>query len=133
MNELKGRGVSFSLDDFGSGFSSLAYLKNLPVDYLKINGQFIEAVLSDAVDRSMVEAICQVARSMQLKTIAERVESAEVLDILAGLGVDYAQGFFLAEPKPFVDFPHENAPWRAAGGLTEPESGPRAQAPPPRR
>ena len=106
MRELKGRGVQFALDDFGSGFSSLAYLKSLPVDYLKIDGQFIEAVRSDAVDRSLVEAICQVARSMKLKTIAERVESAEVLAILGELGVDYAQGHHLDEPRPIADFPH---------------------------
>ena len=107
MTELKGRGVCFSLDDFGSGFSSLTYLKTLPVDFLKIDGQFIEAVRSDQVDRSVVEAICQVARSMNLRTIAERVESAEVLQILAGLGVDYAQGYHIAEPKPLAQFPHD--------------------------
>jgi diguanylate cyclase (GGDEF)-like protein/PAS domain S-box-containing protein len=106
MRELKGRGVSFALDDFGSGFSSLAYLKSLPVDYLKIDGQFIEAVRSDPVDRSVVEAICQVARSMNLRTVAERVESAEVLEILGVLGVDYAQGFHIDEPRPLSEFPH---------------------------
>lgn len=103
MRELRSRGVRFSLDDFGSGFSSLAYLKQLPVDYLKIDGQFIEAVRSDPVDRSVVEAICQVARSMKLCTIAERVESAEVLEVLTGLGVDYAQGYHVAEPRPLAD------------------------------
>ena len=108
MRELKGRGVSFALDDFGSGFSSLAYLKSLPVDYLKIDGQFIEAVRSDPVDRSVVEAICQVARSMKLRTIAERVESAEVLEILGVIGVDYAQGFHIDEPRPLSEFPHRH-------------------------
>src|SRR6202011_2947092 len=87
MKELRARGVSFALDDFGSGLSSFSYLKTLPVDYLKIDGQLIEHVGGDPIDRSMVEAICQVARAMRLKTIAERVETAEVLDMLARLGV----------------------------------------------
>jgi diguanylate cyclase (GGDEF)-like protein/PAS domain S-box-containing protein len=106
MRELKSRGVSFALDDFGVGLSSFSYLRNLPVDFLKIDGQFVENVGNDPVDRSMVEAICKVARAMGIKTIAERVESAEVLAILASLGVDYAQGFFIAQPLPIHHFPH---------------------------
>jgi diguanylate cyclase (GGDEF)-like protein/PAS domain S-box-containing protein len=106
MRELKARGVSFALDDFGVGLSSFSYLRNLPVDFLKIDGQFVENVGHDPVDRSMVEAICQVARAMGIKTIAERVESSEVLDALARLGVDFAQGYFIAEPLPLSHFPH---------------------------
>jgi diguanylate cyclase (GGDEF)-like protein/PAS domain S-box-containing protein len=105
MRELRDRGVKFALDDFGSGLSSFSYLKTLPVDYLKIDGQFVENVVRDPIDRSMVEAICQVARAMGLKTVAERVESADVLDALARLGVDYAQGFFIAEPRPLGPLP----------------------------
>ena len=104
MRELRARGVRFALDDFGSGLSSFSYLKTLPVDFLKIDGQFIEHVVRDSVDRSMVEAICQVARAMGLKTIAERVESAAVLEALAEIGVDYAQGFYLARPQPLANF-----------------------------
>ncbi len=104
MRELRSRGVRFALDDFGSGLSSFSYLKTLPVDYLKIDGQFVEHVVDDSVDRSMVESICHVARAMGLQTIAERVESAEVLSALADLGVGYAQGFYLAEPRPLSDF-----------------------------
>ncbi|MBC7984749.1 MAG: EAL domain-containing protein [Candidatus Obscuribacterales bacterium] len=99
MRELKARGCLFSLDDFGSGLSSFMYLKNLPVDYLKIDGQFIQHVTTDRVDRSMVEAIRQVGHAMGIKTIAERVESAEVLLCLATLGVDYAQGNYVAFPE----------------------------------
>jgi diguanylate cyclase (GGDEF)-like protein/PAS domain S-box-containing protein len=100
MRELRERGVRFALDDFGSGLSSFSYLKTLPVEFLKIDGQFVENVVRDPVDRSMVEAICQVARAMGVRTIAERVESEDVLEALARIGVDYAQGFFVAEPEP---------------------------------
>jgi EAL domain-containing protein (putative c-di-GMP-specific phosphodiesterase class I) len=98
MRELKARGCRFSLDDFGSGVSSFVYLKTLPVDFLKIDGHFAANVASDAVDRSMVEAIAKIGRAMQVATIAEKVESAEVLTVLKAIGVDYIQGFHLAEP-----------------------------------
>jgi EAL domain-containing protein (putative c-di-GMP-specific phosphodiesterase class I) len=75
------------------------YLKNLPVDYLKIDGQFIQNVTTDHVDRSMVEAITQIGRAMGIKTVAERVESAEVLACLADIGVEYAQGIYIAVPE----------------------------------
>ena len=98
MRELKARGCRFALDDFGSGVSSFVYLKTLPVDFLKIDGQFATHVATDAVDRSMVEAIAKVGRAMAVATIAEKVESAEVLTVLKNIGVDYVQGFHLAEP-----------------------------------
>jgi len=103
MRELKARGCRFSLDDFGSGVSSFVYLKTLPVDFLKIDGQFAANVGHDAVDRSMVEAITKVGRAMQVATIAEKVESAEVLAVLKAIGVDYIQGFHLAEPAAIED------------------------------
>jgi EAL domain-containing protein (putative c-di-GMP-specific phosphodiesterase class I) len=99
MREFRARGCKFSLDDFGSGLSSFMYLKNLPVDYLKIDGQFIQNVTNDPIDRSMVEAITQVGHAMGIKTIAERVETAEVLECLAEIGVDYAQGEYIASPQ----------------------------------
>jgi EAL domain-containing protein (putative c-di-GMP-specific phosphodiesterase class I) len=98
MRELKARGCRFSLDDFGSGVSSFVYLKTLPVDFLKIDGQFVANVATDAVDRSMVDAIAKIGSAMQVATIAEKVESAEVLNVLKNIGVDYIQGFHLAEP-----------------------------------
>jgi diguanylate cyclase (GGDEF)-like protein/PAS domain S-box-containing protein len=106
MRELKARGCSFSLDDFGSGLSSFTYLKTLPVDYLKIDGQFVQGVTRDAIDRSMVEAISQIGRSMGIKTVAERVETPEVLAELARLGVGFAQGFYIAAPDSVTHFPY---------------------------
>jgi EAL domain-containing protein (putative c-di-GMP-specific phosphodiesterase class I) len=110
MRELRARGCHFALDDFGSGLSSFMYLKNLPVDYLKIDGQFIENVTRDAVDRSMVEAISQVGKSMGIRTIAERVESADVLAELGRLGIAFAQGFHIAVPQPAASFPYCKTP-----------------------
>ncbi len=100
MRELKARGCKFSLDDFGTGLSSFMYLKTLPVDFLKIDGQFISQVAQDPVDRSMVEAISKVGRALGIATIAECVENQLVLDELQRIGVDFAQGFFIAHPRP---------------------------------
>jgi EAL domain-containing protein (putative c-di-GMP-specific phosphodiesterase class I) len=99
ISELRKRGCRFSLDDFGSGLSSFMFLKNLPVDYIKIDGSFVHNVARDAIDRSMVEAITQIARTMGIATIAERVDSSEVLIQLAELGVQYAQGHYIASPR----------------------------------
>jgi len=107
MQTLKKLGCMFSLDDFGSGLSSFTYLKNLPVDYLKIDGQFISNVAADAVDESMVSAINQVGKAMGIETIAERVETREVLDKLSELGIEFAQGYFIARPTSVQTF----EPW----------------------
>jgi EAL domain-containing protein (putative c-di-GMP-specific phosphodiesterase class I) len=100
IRELRARGCRFSLDDFGSGMSSFMFLKNLPVDFLKIDGQFVHNVAEDAIDRSMVEAITRIGKTMGIATIAERVDSAEVLQHLAEIGVQYAQGHYIAAPQP---------------------------------
>ena len=102
MRELKTRGCKFALDDFGTGLSSFMYLRTLPVDFLKIDGQFIAQVAADPVDRSMVEAIGKVGRALGIATIAECVETAVVLEELKRLGVDYAQGYFIARPLPIA-------------------------------
>ena len=104
MRELASRGCLLALDDFGSGLSSLNYLRNLPVHYLKIDGQFVQNVASDPVDRSLVEAIVQVARAMGVQTIAERVETQAVLDTLREIGVGYAQGWLLGRPRSVAEF-----------------------------
>ena len=103
MQELRARGCRFSLDDFGSGLSSFRYLKTLPVDFLKIDGEFIANVAQDTVDRSMVEAISQVGRTLGIATVAERVETAEVLVELEKIGIDFAQGFYLSRPLPIAE------------------------------
>jgi EAL domain-containing protein (putative c-di-GMP-specific phosphodiesterase class I) len=115
MRELRARGCGFSLDDFGSGLSSFTYLKTLPVDYLKIDGQFVQGVTRDAIDRSMVEAISQIGRSMGIKTVAERVETAEVLSELARLGVGFAQGYYIAAPDSVAHFPFRSQSGARAG------------------
>ncbi len=102
MRELKTRGCKFSLDDFGTGLSSFMYLKSLPVDFLKIDGQFVRRIADDPVDRSMVEAVCKVGRTLGIETVAECVEVQPVLDELGRIGVDYAQGFFVANPLPIA-------------------------------
>jgi diguanylate cyclase (GGDEF)-like protein/PAS domain S-box-containing protein len=109
MQTLKKLGCKFSLDDFGSGLSSFTYLKNLPVDYLKIDGQFIRNVVDDSVDESMVKAIHEVGHAMGIKTIAERVETKQVLDKLGSLGVEFAQGYYIARPASVRTF----EPWGA--------------------
>lgn len=103
IRTLKQSGCDFALDDFGSGLSSFAYLKNLPVDYLKIDGAFVKDIEHDAIDRTMVEAINRVGHAMGIQTIAEFVESPGILEILRMLGVDYAQGYAIGKPKPLVD------------------------------
>lgn len=102
MSVLKGMGCLFALDDFGSGLSSFAYLKNLPVDYLKIDGSFIQNFKHDAIDRAMVDAINQVGKIMGLKTIAECVIDEATLDLIKGLGIDYAQGYGIGKLQPLV-------------------------------
>lgn len=98
MKEMKRLGIKFALDDFGTGLSSLTYLKEFPVDYLKIDGSFIKDIVTDSVDRSLVIAINQMAHSMGLKTVAEYVESQEILSLLDQMNIDYAQGYFIQKP-----------------------------------
>jgi diguanylate cyclase (GGDEF)-like protein/PAS domain S-box-containing protein len=100
IRELKAVGSSFALDDFGSGFSSLAYLRNLPVDYLKIDGVFIKNIDNDPVNYAMVEGIQKISRVMGLKTIAEFAATESVLSTLRTIGIDYVQGYALSKPEP---------------------------------
>ena len=105
INFLKGFGCQFALDDFGSGMSSFSYLKNLPVDFLKIDGTFVRDMAVDRIDFAMVEAINQVGQVMGIKTIAEYVENEAIVKRLDMLGVDYMQGHCLAKPQPIENFP----------------------------
>ena len=99
----KSRGHGFALDDFGSGLSSFGYLKHLPVDFLKIDGTFIKGMQLNPVDRALVSAVNDIAHTMGLKTVAEYVENKKLLELVRKLGIDYAQGFAIDRPMPFVE------------------------------
>ena len=104
INECKSLGIKFALDDFGTGTSSFGYLKNLPVDYLKIDGGFVQNLEKDAVDRAMTETINRIGHIMGKITIAEFAENQSIIEILDDMGVDFAQGFGVCRPVPlFVD------------------------------
>ena len=102
MYQLKALGCRFSLDDFGSGFSSFGYLKALPVDYLKIDGVFVRDIASNAINRAMVKAINEVGHVMGLKTVAEYVENDATLAVIRELGIDYAQGYAVGHLRPLT-------------------------------
>jgi diguanylate cyclase (GGDEF)-like protein/PAS domain S-box-containing protein len=105
MTELKARGCEFSLDDFGNGLSSFSYLQNLPVDYIKIDGNFVRNILTNHVHQCMVDAIHRVGKAMGIRMIAEHVECRETLELLERIGIDYVQGFHIAAPEPVSLFP----------------------------
>jgi diguanylate cyclase (GGDEF)-like protein/PAS domain S-box-containing protein len=100
IDQMRALGATLSLDDFGSGLSSFAYLKQFKVDYLKIDGQFVKSIDQDASDRAVVQAMVQLAKAHGLKTVAEFVSSETIYDVVDELGVDYAQGYFRHIPEP---------------------------------
>lgn len=104
MRDFRQLGCKFALDDFGSGFSSYNYLKQLPIDMIKIDGQYIRDILHDPIDLAMVTAIRDVASAMGILTSAELVETQEILVELGKLGVDYAQGFTISQPQPLSSY-----------------------------
>jgi EAL domain-containing protein (putative c-di-GMP-specific phosphodiesterase class I) len=97
---LRGLGCGFALDDFGTGYGTFAYLKHLPVTFLKIDMEFVRYLAIDPSDQKIVKSIIAVAQNFGVQTIAEGVEHQATLDLLRELGVDYAQGFLIGEPKP---------------------------------
>jgi EAL domain-containing protein (putative c-di-GMP-specific phosphodiesterase class I) len=105
MRELKGMGCRFALDDFGTGMSSFAYLKYLPVDFLKIAGVFIKDMVNDPMDYAIVDSINRIGHILGMRTIAESVEDSETLTGIKELGLDFAQGYYIAEPEALTDEP----------------------------
>jgi EAL domain-containing protein (putative c-di-GMP-specific phosphodiesterase class I) len=103
IGDLRRMGCSFGLDDFGSGVSSFAYLKALSADYLKIDGLFVGNISQDRIDLAMVRSINDIGHVMGKKVIAESVESEAVVEKLREIGVDYAQGFAIAVPRPLEE------------------------------
>ncbi len=108
INELRAIGCQFSLDDFGSGLSSFSYLKQMPIDYLKIDGMFVKDCLTDPVNLEMIDSIHGIGDVMGLKTIAEFVENDDIFNKLAELDVDYAQGYWNGPPQLWII---EDAEW----------------------
>lgn len=100
--DVKLQGFSFAIDDFGSGFSSFQYIKRFPVDYIKIEGEFIRNMLNDDVYLAFVKSIVTLAQELKIKTIAEFVEDADILAAVSGLGIDYAQGYHISRPSPAI-------------------------------
>ena len=98
MNQMKGVGCRFSLDDFGTGFSAYSYLRNLPVDFVKIDGVFVKNMGTDENDYAVVRSINEIAHRMGKRTVAEFVENDGILDRIREIGVDYAQGFGIEKP-----------------------------------
>ena len=99
-NELR---CKFSLDDFGTGLSSFAYLKSMPVDFIKIDGQFVRDIINDPIDMAMVRSINEIGQIMGKKTIAEFVENEQILKQIKLIGIDYAQGYHISKPVPLSD------------------------------
>lgn len=99
INSLKELGCKFALDDFGTGLSSFSYLKHFPVDYLKIDGSFVKEILHDPIDREMVRSINEIGHLTGKQTIAEYAANTEIITMLRGMGVDFAQGYGISEPK----------------------------------
>jgi EAL domain-containing protein (putative c-di-GMP-specific phosphodiesterase class I) len=100
IRKLRARGVKFALDDFGTGVSSFAYLKFFDVSMLKLDGSFVRDLLGNARSESLVRGIAQLGRGMGMEIVAECVETPEVRDRLAELGIDCAQGFLFGRPVP---------------------------------
>jgi diguanylate cyclase (GGDEF)-like protein/PAS domain S-box-containing protein len=100
ISKLRDMGCRFALDDFGVGLSSFSYLKNLPVDFLKLDGCFVNNMVNDTIDGAMVSAINHIGHTMNIRTIAEFVENEAILRAVCDIGVDYAQGYCIAKPAP---------------------------------
>jgi EAL domain-containing protein (putative c-di-GMP-specific phosphodiesterase class I) len=99
LNQL---GCRFALDDFGAAFASFYYLKHLPFDYLKIDGEFVRSCLNDQTDKLVIQAVVDIARGLGKRTVAEMVGDQQTLELLAEMGVDHAQGYHIGKPAPLA-------------------------------
>lgn len=108
INMFKKFGCKFCLDNFGTGFSSYGYLKNIPVDFVKIEGNFVKDILVDPIDNAMVNSINEVAQAIGMKTVAEYVESSDIYKQVLNMGIDYAQGYGLHRPAPLAQLGDDN-------------------------
>jgi len=99
LSNLREKGFSFALDDFGSGYNSFHYLRELHFDYVKIDGAFVRNILNSKIDYALVRNLSHLCQDIGILTVAEFVESEEILDALKNMGIDYVQGFHLALPR----------------------------------
>lgn len=118
LRALGEMGVILSIDDFGTGYSSLAYLKRLPVTEVKIDKSFVIHMAEDRHDRQIVQAVINMAHSLDLKVVAEGIENQQSLDMLIEMGCDFGQGYFIARPMPIADLPPwaEQCAWKRPDG-----------------
>jgi diguanylate cyclase (GGDEF)-like protein/PAS domain S-box-containing protein len=124
ISELRALGCRFALDDFGCGFSSFTHLKNLDVDFLKIDGLFTQGILDDHIDRAVIEAINRIAHSVGKKTVAEYVDRPGLIDALRVAGVDYLQGYYVGRPQPSLARPRAVAVLPISAALETPPAAP---------
>lgn len=103
IDALGGEGCSFALDDFGSGYCSLSHLKHIPVDYIKIDGAFVQGLLTDPIDMAIVNSVVRIAHSAGKFTVAEYVDNPEVMKVLMDCGVDFVQGYYISRPRSAID------------------------------
>jgi EAL domain-containing protein (putative c-di-GMP-specific phosphodiesterase class I) len=112
IEEIRALGCRFYLDDFGSGYASFAYLKDLPVDYVKIDGIFIKGIIHDPTSQTMVKSVTEITHFMQRQVVAEFVEDQATADLLQGMGVDFIQGYYIGRPVPLQEILSEDIPCR---------------------
>ena len=104
--QLMELGCEFSIDDFGTGFSTFNYLKQLPANCVKIDGSFVKDMLENPIDYAVVKSICEVAKALNKSTVAEFVENVELMQTLKNLGVDYLQGYYISRPLDILSLIH---------------------------
>lgn len=129
ITEMRAAGIQFALDDFGSGLSSFAYLKNLPVDFLKIDGRFVQTITCDSINRTMVAAVNQIGHEMGLRTVAEFVEDDATLAVLREIGVDYGQGYGLGRPGLLTSWLAERRPMSVSADASDTDAAWSVDAP----